>query len=182
MIRPSIYRLAATAISLLLLQACATNPVTGQRELAMSESWELSVGPQYHQEIMKQYQVYDNPELQAYVNDIGQRLAAESERPDLDFTFTLLDSPQVNAFALPGGFIYVTRGIMAYMTKESHLAGVIGHEIGHVTARHGAQRAAQQQLAGVASAAVAIGTGSSDLLQLSQILGGALMSGLEQKA
>lgn len=170
-------RLSVIAVAVLLLQACATNPVTGKSQLALSESWEIDAGAKYHQEILKQYQVYENPELQAYVNDIGQRLAATSERPDLQWTFTLLDSPQVNAFALPGGYVYVTRGIMAYMNRESHLAGVIGHEIGHVTARHGAQRAAQQQLAGVASMAVAVGTGSGDLLQLSQMLGGALMSG-----
>lgn len=162
---------------LLLMQACSTNPVTGKTQLAMSEEWGIQAGKQYHQEILKQYSVYDDPELQEYVNDIGQRLAKKSHRPDLPFTFTLLDSPQVNAFALPGGYVYITRGIMAYMTKESHLAGVIGHEIGHVTGRHGAQRARQQQLAGVASTLVVIGTGSRELGQASQMLGGALMSG-----
>lgn len=161
----------------LALQACATDPVTGKRSFAMSESWEINAGKKYHEQIMKQYQVYDDPELQKYVDNIGQRLAKKSHRPDLPFTFTLLDSPQVNAFALPGGYVYITRGIMAYMNKESHLAGVIGHEIGHVTGRHGAERAAQQQLATVASVAVAVGTGSGDLLQASQMLGGALMSG-----
>ncbi len=166
---------------LFIVAGCATNPVTGNRELAMSESWELSAGAKYHQEILKQYQVYEDPALQAYVDKIGQKLAKKSHRQDLNFTFTLLDSPQVNAFALPGGYVYITRGIMAYMSKESHLAGVIGHEIGHVTARHGAQRAAQQQLAGVASVAVAVGTGSSDLAQVSQMLGGALMSGYGRK-
>lgn len=173
----NIIKLVAISCLLLVLQACATNPVTGRPELAMPEAWEKNAGARYHQEILKQYQVYDDPELQQYVDDIGQRLARKSHRPDLPFTFTLLDSPQVNAFALPGGYVYVTRGIMAYMNKESHLAGVIGHEIGHVTDRHGAQRAAQQQVSQVASVAVAIGTGSSELLQASQMLGGALMSG-----
>lgn len=162
---------------IILFQGCATNPVTGKSEIALSESWELKVGPQYHQQILKQYQVYEDQELQAYVNELGQRLASISERPDLKWTFTLLDSPQVNAFATPGGYVYITRGIMAYMNRESHLAGVIGHEIGHITARHGARRAAQSQLATVASVAVAVGTGSGDLLQLSQMLGGALISG-----
>lgn len=170
-------RLFLVALVFAVVQGCATNPVTGKSEIALSESWEAGVGPKYHQEIMKGYQIYDDPELQAYVNDIGQTLAAKSERPDLNWTFTLLDSPQVNAFAIPGGYVYVTRGIMAYMNRESHLAGVIGHEIGHVTARHGARRAAQSQLLSVASVAVAIGTGSGDLLQLSQMLGGALISG-----
>lgn len=174
-------KLFVLLIILATAQGCATNPVTGDKQLAKSEKWEAKVGPQYHQQLMKQYQVYDDPELQAYVNEIGQKLAAQSHRPDLKFTFTLLDDPMVNAFALPGGFIYITRGIMAYMNKESHLAGVIGHEIGHVTARHGAQRARQQELATVATMAVAIGTGNSDLMQMSQMLGGALMSGYGRK-
>ena len=124
----NLYRLFSTVVILLTLQACATDPVTGRLGISKSEGWEINAGKQYHQEILKQYQVYDAPELQTYLNDIGQRMAKKSHRPDLDFTFTLLDSPQVNAFALPGGFVYVTRGIMAYMTKEAHLAGVVGHE------------------------------------------------------
>jgi predicted Zn-dependent protease len=87
--------------------------------------------------------------LQAYVNDIGQRLAKQSHRSTLKWTFTVLDSPEINAFALPGGYVYITRGIMAYLDSEADLAGVIGHEIGHVTARHGAQRATRQQNATV---------------------------------
>lgn len=170
-------RLISLVAVLLFISACSTNPVTGKREIAMSESWEISAGAKYHQGILKEYTVYNDPVLQAYVDSIGQRLAKTSHRSDLPFTFTLLDSPQVNAFALPGGYVYITRGIMAYMTKEAHLAGVIGHEIGHVTGRHGAQRAAQQQIAGVGSAAAAILTGSNQAAQLSQVLGGALLSG-----
>jgi predicted Zn-dependent protease len=177
MFKSVVSRLVSVTVLLLVLQACATNPVSGKREFALSESWEINAGKQYHQEILKQYTVYDDPALQEYVNSIGQRLAKKSHRPDLPFTFTLLDSPQVNAFALPGGYVYITRGIMAYMNKEAHLAGVIGHEIGHVTGRHGAQRAAQQQIAGVATVVVAVGTGNSELAQASQMLGGALMSG-----
>src|SRR5690606_33053344 len=87
--------------------------------------------------------------LQAYVNEVGQKLARQSHRSNLQWTFTVLDSPEVNAFALPGGYVYVTRGIMAHLDSEAELAGVIGHEIGHVTARHGAQRATRQQNAGL---------------------------------
>lgn len=159
------------------LIGCATDPVTGRPTLARSESWEIDQGARYHQEILKQYQVYDDPELQAYVNRIGQKLAAKSHRSHLKFTFTLLDSPEVNAFALPGGYVYVTRGIMAYMTKESHLAGVIGHEIGHVSGLHGAERAAQQPLVAGATLVVGVATGNGDLMQASQMLGGALLSG-----
>ena len=166
---------------LAFVQGCATNSATGGRIFAKSESWEVETGKQYHQEILKQYQVYNDQRLQNYVNDIGQRLAKTSERPHLNYTFTVLDSPEVNAFALPGGYIYVTRGIMSYMTKEAHLAGVIGHEIGHVTGHHGAQRARQQEIAGIASTALAIGTGVGELAQVSQYLGGALISGYGRK-
>ena len=125
------------------------NPVSGKTERsAMSETDEVAQGKQSHAEVMKEYTALKNPRVQAYVNDLGQRLAKQSQRPNLVWTFTVLDSPEINAFALPGGYVYVTRGIMAYMESEADLAGVIGHEIGHVTARHGAQRATRQQNAG----------------------------------
>ncbi|MBS7808822.1 M48 family metalloprotease [Variovorax sp. PCZ-1] len=122
------------------------NPVTGQQERSvMSEADEVREGAKAHQEILKEYGVLKNDRIQNYVNDIGQRLAKLSHRNQLKWTFTVLDSPEINAFALPGGYVYMTRGIMAYLDSEADLAGVIGHEIGHVTARHGAQRATRQQ-------------------------------------
>ena len=137
----------------LLSAACGTpvvNPVSGKAERSvMDERTEIAEGKKAHEEVMKEFGgPLANPRLQAYVNDIGQRLARQSHRANLQWTFTVLDSPDVNAFALPGGYVYVTRGIMAYMDSEADLAGVIGHEIGHVTARHGAQRATRQQRAG----------------------------------
>ena len=137
----------------LLAAACGTqvvNPVSGKTERSvMDEASEVAEGKKAHEEVMKEFGgALANPKLQAYVNDIGQRLAQQSHRANLQWTFTVLDSPDVNAFALPGGYVYVTRGIMAYMDSEADLAGVIGHEIGHVTARHGAQRATKQQRAG----------------------------------
>src|SRR5687767_15996787 len=84
--------------------------------------------------------LYENDELQRYVQDLGMRLARSSERPNLPWSFAVLDSPAVNAFALPGGFIYITRGILPYLDNEAQLVGVLGHEIGHVTARHSAQQ------------------------------------------
>lgn len=131
---------------------CATvkNPVTGKNEhTVMDERSEMAEGAKAHPQILAEFGAYKNPEVQAYVNEIGQRLAKASHRPELDWHFTVLDSPEVNAFALPGGYVYVTRGIMAYMHSEADLAGVIGHEIGHVTARHGSQRATRQQTAGI---------------------------------
>ena len=100
--------------------------------------------------------VYDDPELQRYVNDIGQQLARVSHRPNLPWTFTVVDSPAINAFALPGGYIYLTRGILAYLDDESELAGVLGHEIGHVTARHAAQAYTRQAQAGIALTVLSI--------------------------
>ncbi|MEI7465376.1 MAG: M48 family metalloprotease [Burkholderiales bacterium] len=126
-----------------------TNPVTGvQERTVMSVASEIAEGKKGHAQVLQEYGVYPDARLQAYVNDIGQRLASQSERSELEWHFTVLDSPEINAFALPGGYVYVTRGIMAYMDSEADLAGVIGHEIGHVTARHGAQRATRQQAAG----------------------------------
>jgi predicted Zn-dependent protease len=145
--------LPAAVVCLSLLCACGSavlNPVTGQTEMsAMSEEQEVAEGVKGHQQVLTEYAVYPNPAVQEYVNALGQRLAAQSHRSQLQWHFTVLDSPEINAFALPGGYVYVTRGIMAYMESEADLAGVIGHEIGHVTARHGAQRATSQQHAGL---------------------------------
>jgi predicted Zn-dependent protease len=139
------------AVALLFTVAgCAStvNPVSGKMDRGvMSEQEEISSGRQYHQEILKEYTPYNNPALQAYVNAIGQKLAAQSQRPNLPWTFTVVDSPEINAFAVQGGYIYVTRGLMAYMGSEAELAGVIGHEIGHVTARHGARADRDQKIA-----------------------------------
>lgn len=131
-----------------LLSGCATNPVSGQREFSlMSEAQEIAIGQQADEEIRREMGVYDDPALQRYVQDIGMRLAKVSERPHLPWHFAIVDSPAVNAFALPGGYIYVTRGLMAYLHTEAELAAVIGHEIGHVTARHSARRYSQSTAA-----------------------------------
>jgi predicted Zn-dependent protease len=146
-------RLIAPLLAAALLAACGTvvqNPVTGRAERSvMDEAAEIAEGRKAHAEVVKEYGAYADPKLQAYVSEIGQRLAKASHRPQLPWTFTVLDSPEVNAFALPGGYVYITRGIMAYLDSEADLAGVLGHEIGHVTARHGAQRATRQQSAGL---------------------------------
>ena len=137
----------------LILAACGSqvvNPVTGRTEYSvMDEAAEIQEGAKAHEGVLQEYGVYADPKLQAYVNDLGQKLAIQSHRANLKWTFTVLDSPEINAFALPGGYVYVTRGIMAYLDSEAELAGVMGHEIGHVTARHGAQRATRQQTAGI---------------------------------
>jgi predicted Zn-dependent protease len=150
----------AIALAATLLPGCGTqvvNPVTGKTELsAMDERSEIAEGKKGHEQVMAEYGVVKDARLQAYVNQVGQRLAAQSHRANLQWTFTVLDSPEINAFALPGGYVYVTRGILAYMESEADMAGVIGHEIGHVTARHGAQRATRQQNAGLGVLAASV--------------------------
>lgn len=137
--------------------ACATNPVTGKRQMSLlSEADELAIGQQQDVEIRREMGVYDDPALQRYVEDIGQALARVSHRPTLPWSFTIVDNPAVNAFALPGGYVYLTRGLLAYLNDESQLAGVLGHEIAHVTARHAAQAYTRQAQAGIGLAILGI--------------------------
>lgn len=140
---PCVLAIAVTA-------ACATNPVTGRKELSLlSEAEEMAMGQQADAEIRREMGVYPDQELQRYVSDIGMRLAQQSHRPNLPWTFTVVDSPAINAFAVPGGYVYITRGILSYLNDEAELAGVLGHEIGHVTARHVSQQYSRQALGGI---------------------------------
>lgn len=167
----------------LVTSGCATgvNPVSGNRR-AFGYSWEeeLRLGQQADQQIAQQYGVYDDPEMQEYVERIGQEILEESHMRrastpaqfrETEFTFRVLDSPVVNAFALPGGYVYVTRGLMAHINNEAQLAVVLGHEIAHVAARHASQQAARQQFAQLGLIAGAIGgelagLPGGDILQL----------------
>lgn len=137
---------AAAAVAVLI--ACATNPATGKKQLMLvSEAQEIAMGKEADQEVVAAYGLYSDPKVQAYVDELGKRLAAKSERPSLPWAFKVVDDPAVNAFALPGGYIYVTRGILTYLRSEAELVAVLGHEIGHVTARHAASQMSKQQLA-----------------------------------
>jgi len=157
---------------------CASNPVTGGSDLVlMTEEQEIAMGRKYHQELLKQYQVYQDPELQAYVSAIVEELASSSHRDQLLFHVTLLDSPQVNAFALPGGYIYITRGIMAYMNSEAELAGVLGHEIGHVTARHGVRQHTASTLTSMLAKVITSSVGTYGVSDLTNMAGTALLRG-----
>lgn len=132
----------------LLAAACAINPATGKRELMLiGERQEIDMGRDSDRAIVASMGAYDDEALRRYVERVGRELAARSERPDLPWTFRVIDDPVVNAFALPGGYVYVTRGILAYLNTEAELAAVLGHEIGHVTARHGASQMSKAQLA-----------------------------------
>lgn len=139
---------ACAAALALLAPACATNPATGQRQLSLvSEQQEIAMGREADRQIVDQLGLYPDEELQAYVNRVGQELAAQSERPDLPWSFRVVDDTSVNAFALPGGFIYLTRGILAHFDNEAQMASVLGHEIGHVTGRHSVEQISKAQLA-----------------------------------
>ena len=136
--------------ALLPAAGCAINPATGQRQLSLiGESQEVAMGKEADGAIVAQMGLYGDDELQDYVQGVGSRMAAVSERPQLDWTFRVVDDGSVNAFALPGGYIYITRGILAHLNSEAELASVVGHEIGHVTARHSVNQMSKAQLAQV---------------------------------
>jgi predicted Zn-dependent protease len=133
---------AATALT------CVRNPATGKRQLSLvSEEQEIQLGKEAAQQVTQTMAQYPDEKVQAYVRELGMKLAKASERPDLPWQFTVIDDPTVNAFALPGGPIFVTRGILTHINSEAELASVLGHEIGHVTARHSVEQLSKQQLA-----------------------------------
>ena len=169
----------------LLLTSCVSvqvSPVSGNKRV-YGYSWqqELKIGQEADGEIINQYGLYNDDELTAYVEELGQELLevshfnredTPSEYRNTPFTFRVLNSPVVNAFALPGGYVYVTRGLLSHLENEAQLAVVLGHEIGHVAARHASQRAAEQQLGqvaiiGGAIAGESLGLDGGQILQLS---------------
>jgi len=124
-----------------LVNTCSRNPVTGKKNISfMSEEREIAIGKQNDPSIVASFGLYGNTKIQSFINTKGQQMAKISHRPHLAYEFKVLDSPVVNAFALPGGYVYFTRGILAHFNNEAEFAGVLGHEIGHVTARHGARQ------------------------------------------
>lgn len=128
---------------LFCLSACSTNPATGERQFTalMSPQQELQIGAQEHAKLARQYNIKDaGYPVQTYVQKIGRKIAAKTERPEVTYKFFVLDTPDLNAFALPGGYVYVTRGLLAYANDEAELAAVLGHEVAHITARHSAER------------------------------------------
>jgi predicted Zn-dependent protease len=137
------------------LAGCTVNPATGNRSFTgfMGPEDEAELGREQNPAVIRAFGgVYGDKAVQDYVTRVGQALARTTELPELAFTFTVLDSPVINAFALPGGYVYVTRGLLALASDEAELAGVLAHEIGHVTARHAAQRYSQQIVAGLGAA------------------------------
>lgn len=166
---------ALAALCAAALAGCATNPVTGERQLALiSEAQEIQIGQQAAQEAAASIGLVEDRALQDYVQRIGARLAAASERPGLPWSFRVVDDPTPNAFALPGGFIFITRGLLNLMNSEAELAAVLGHEIGHVTARHSVTQISRAQLA-----QLGLGLGSIFFPSAAQQLGGLASGGLQ---
>ncbi len=169
------------------LTGCEMNAATGERQFTalMPASQEAQVGASEHQNILKEYNgLYNNAAVQAYVSKVGKKAAANTERADVNYQFFVLNSPVINAFALPGGYIYVTRGLLAIVNDEAELAGVLGHEIGHVTARHTAARYSQSVLAslGTSVLATAVGGGGELLNTGSELYLSSYSRGQESQA
>ena len=163
-----------------MLSGCSVNPATGDEQFTafLSPEEERKVGAQEHPKLVKAFGgLYDDPALQRYVASLGRLLQQTSERPEPPFTFVVLDSPAVNAFALPGGYIHVTRGLMALANDEAELAGVIAHEIGHVTARHSAERYSHGLVAGLGAALIGAVIDNRSVSDFANLAAGAYVQG-----
>lgn len=170
--------LGLVALAALSATGCAVNPATGSPTVVFSSAeGERETGQKMYDKFAAEGAFYDDPELQAYVDKIGQRLVAQSDMPDRKFTFAVIDAPEINAFATPGGFIYVNRGLIGYLNSEAELAGVIGHEIAHVTARHHGRRKTAGATSKVLSTTAYVLTGSSAVYEASNMYGAEVISG-----
>jgi predicted Zn-dependent protease len=151
--RKIIYALSAVVV-FLFCESCAKNPVTGKKDfMLMSKEQEVAMGQQSDPEITQFFGIYEDEKLQKFINEKGQQMVGVSHRKDIKYQFKVVDSDVVNAFAVPGGYVYFTRGIMAYFNNEAEFAGVLGHEIGHITARHSAKQYSNSMLAQLGLAA-----------------------------
>jgi predicted Zn-dependent protease len=148
-----------------------------QSAIAVSLEEEIKLGQEEHRKIVAQFGIYRDKELQAYVDKIGQRVAKQSSRPELEYTFTILNDEMINAMALPGGFVYVTRGILTHMNSESELAAVLGHEVAHVTQKHAFKSQNRGKAMQVISAVAAIATQNAAIAEVGNLFGGVLLRG-----
>ncbi|SHF61661.1 Putative Zn-dependent protease [Microbulbifer donghaiensis] len=140
---------------------CAFNPATNRPDLVlMSEEKEIKIGQEMHQKLVESTPIYNDPVLNAYIEHVGQKVAAASDRPEIKYHFTIIDSQDINAFALPGGYVYINRGLLTYLHSEAEMAAVLAHEIGHITARHAVRQKTAATGAGVASVLSVLVTGS----------------------
>ena len=172
--------LALATAAPLLLSGCSVNPATGEEQFTafLSPDEERRVGAQEHPKLVEAFGgLYDDPALQRYVSSLGRLLQQTSEQPEPPFTIVILDSPAVNAFALPGGYVHVTRGLMALANDEAELAGVIAHEIGHVTARHSAERYSHGLVAGLGAAILGTVIDNQTVSDIANLAAGAYVQG-----
>jgi len=133
--------------AIMMFSSCAINPVTGKRQLMlMSEEQEIRLGSEYDPQVMATFGEYNNEPLLSWIEIKGNEMGLISHRPTLEYHFRILDSPVINAFAVPGGYIYLTRGILAQFNNEAEMLGVLGHEMGHITARHSVSQQSKQQV------------------------------------
>src|SRR5690606_26371556 len=178
-----IRKLAVALVAALAVASCSTNPVTGRQNVVFtSVESEREQARRYYEQIIRFYGLYEDQALQDYVQSVGERVARNSHLADWDFKFVVLDDESVNAFTTGGGYVYVHRGLLAYMTSEAELAGVLGHELGHVTARHPARQQTRGILASVLATGAAIATGSSAVAQMANIGATAWMQGYGREA
>lgn len=182
-----IHRKLASLIACAAMAAIAGGPVAGAEkeekvEKPQKDSKEVQTAKQLHVQFTQQMGVHQDLELQEYVQRVGEKLAAVSERPELEWKFTIIDTDDVNAFATMGGYVYISRGILPYFQNEAELAAVLGHEIGHITAEHLKKRQQKGMLSGLASAATAIFTGMPALAELTNMAGMAIISGYGRDA
>jgi predicted Zn-dependent protease len=161
--------LALLAVVVVAESGCSTNPATGESSFTglMSESDEQSIGRENHPKILEEFGgAYPDRQVQDYISSLGNLQARASDRPNQRFTFTVLDSPIVNAFAVPGGYIYVTRGLLALANNEAEVSGVLAHEIGHIAARHSAERYSKGVLLSIPAVLLGVVTGSQEVANL----------------
>jgi len=161
-----------------LVTSCAMNPATGTPDFVfMSESEEIRKGKEMHEKMLKSMPIYQDEKLTAYINEVGQKVAKNSHRPGIKYHFTIVDLPDINAFALPGGYIYINRGLLAYLDSEAQLAAVLAHEVGHVTARHVVRQDSARKGVSTLSILSVFTTGSMALADAANLMGTAAVKG-----
>jgi predicted Zn-dependent protease len=175
--------LAAAAVAGSVLTACATNPANGGRNVVFSsQKGEIESARRAYDEIVKYYGIYEDQAVQDYVNAVGQRVARHTDLPDMQWHFTVIDDESINAFTTGGGYVYIHRGLLNYLNSEAELAGVLGHEMGHVTARHPARGQTRSVLTSILAMGAAIATGSGAVADLANIGGQAFVQGYGREA
>jgi len=162
---------AFAAVGVLAVAACSVNPATGDRQFTalLPADKEAAIGAQEHQKVAQQFGSFMRGPIEDYVASVGARVAANTERADIQYKFHVIDSPIVNAFAIPGGYVYVSRGLLALANNEAELAGVLAHEVGHITARHAAERMSQGFLVGLGAAVLSAATNTAGVSQAASL-------------